>query len=237
MKRPARFPNLPTALALAAGVALVWSTGPVVNAAPKAEDPKAAPPAGKKASDPKAGETDAKPTTNTPPITISFPKAVFKLTLDAGNDPFFPTSKRRIPKPVEVIPPPPPVVPVVTNPPPVVKVAVVTNPPQPQPPKVTPQPPTSVPPTNQPPVVEIKPDLLGAANLSLRGISGTQNRRVAVIHTGAKSYDFIKGELMLLRLPNEQQLKVRCVEIRDRSAVFQVDGEKETKELFLREGL
>lgn len=228
MKRPARFPNLPTALALAAGVALVWSSGPVVNAAPKAEDPKAAPPAGKK-----AGETDAKPATNTPPITISFPKAVFKLTLDAGNDPFFPTSKRRIPKPVEVKPPPPPVVPVVTNTPPPIKVAVV----QPQPPKVTPQPPPSVSPTNPPPVVEIKPDLLGAANLSLRGISGTQNRRVAVIHTGAKSYDFIKGELMLLRLPNEQQLKVRCVEIRDRSAVFQVDGEKETKELFLREGL
>ena len=233
MKRLTRFPHLPTALALAAGVALVWSTGPMVNAAPKAEDPKTAPPAGKKAGDPKAPEAEAKPATNTPPITISFPKAVFKLALDAGNDPFFPTSKRRIPKPVEVKPPPPPVVPVVTNSPPPIKVAVV----QPQPPTVTPQPPTVASPTNPPPVVEVKPDLLGAANLSLRGISGTQNRRVAVIHTGAKSYDFIKGELMLLRLPNEQQLKVRCVEIRDRSAVFQVDGEKETKELFLREGL
>ncbi|PAW83725.1 MAG: hypothetical protein B9S33_13130, partial [Pedosphaera sp. Tous-C6FEB] len=126
--------------------------------------------------------------------------------------------------------------PVVTNPPPV-KVVTPSQPPPPQPPTVTPQPTAVVPPTNAPPAVEVKPDLIGAANLSLRGISGTLNRRVAVIHTGAKSYDFIKGELMLLRLPNEQQLKVRCVEIRDRSAVFQVDGEKETKELFLREGL
>ena len=227
MKRLARFHHLPTALALASGLALVWNSSPAVNAAPKTEPPKA--------GVPKAAEAEAKPLTNTPPIVISFPKAVFKLALEAGNDPFFPTSKRRIPKPVE-IKPPPPVPPVVTNPPPV-KVVAPSPPPPPPPPPVPPKPPAAVPPTNAPPVVEIKPDLLGAANLNLRGISGTQKRRVAVIHTGAKSYDFVKGEMMLLRLPNEQQLKVRCVEIRDRSAVFQVDGEKETKELFLREGL
>lgn len=235
MKRLARFPNHPTALAMAAGLALVWGLGPLLNAAPKAETPKApaTAPAGKKTDGTKAVEAETKPATNIPPVSITFPRAAFKIALEAGNDPFFPTSKRRVPKPVEIKPPTPPVVPVVTNPPPV-KVEVAVNPPPP-PPKV--KPPAVDTPTNSPPVVEVKPDLIGAANLSLRGISGTQTRRVAVLHTGAKSYDFIKGDLMLLRLPNEQQLKVRCVEIRDRSAVFQVDGEKETKELFLREGL
>lgn len=232
MKRTAQLLNRPRVAALVAGLALALNASAAPTETPTPEDAKKPAPA-KKVGDAKSAGQEAAPITNTPPITVEFPKAVFRLALEVGNDPFFPTSKRRIPKPPE-IKPPPVVVPVAPNPP-LVKVAVPPEPTPPNSPTLTPNPP--LPTTNQPPVLVVKPDLLGAANLNLRGISGIKNRRVAVIHTGAKSYDFVQGELMLLRLPNDQQLKVRCVDIRDRSAVFQVEGETETKELFLREGL
>ena len=98
--------------------------------------------------------------------------------------------------------------------------------------------------TNPPPALAINPvvavpppDLLGAANLSLRGLVGTKTRRFATVHSGVKSYDFAKGEEMLIRLPNDKQLKVRCLDIGDRSAKFQIEGETQTKELFLRDGI
>lgn len=174
----------------------------------------------KKAADPKAAAKEAPPVvTNTPPIIVAFPKSAFLTALEAGVDPFYPSSKRRVPK--AVVPPKPPVV--ATNKviiPPLV--AGSTNPP--------------VATTNAEPVVVVPPpDLMGAANLSLRGLSGTKTRRVAVVHSGARSYDFLKGDTALIRLPNDKQLKVRCLEIRDRSAVFEAEGE--TKELFLREGV
>ena len=232
MKSPAQLLSRPLAAALVAGLVLALNASAAAPETPKPEDAKKPAPA-RKAGDAKASSHEAPPVTNTPPIAVEFPKAVFRLAIEVGNDPFFPTSKRRIPKPPE-IKPPPVIVPVAPIPPPM-KVVVPTAPTPPNPPTLTPNPPP--PATNQPPAVVVKPDLLGAANLSLRGISGIRNRRVAVIHTGAKSYDFVKGELMLMRLPSDQQLKVRCVDIRDRSAVFQVEGETETKELFLREGL
>ena len=165
-------------------------------------------------SDPKALAKDAPPLiTNTLPILVAFPKSTFLTTLEAGQDPFFPSSQRRLPKapePPKVKPPP------LTPPTPLLPPAVIL---------VPPPTPGVVPPL----------DLIGSAKLTLRGLSGTQARRVAVLHTGARSYDFFKGDSTLIRLPNDQQLKVRCVDIRERSALFEAGGE--TKELFLREGV
>lgn len=186
----------------------------------KAPEKKPADP--KQGGDPKAAAKEAPPVvTNTPPILVSFPKAVFNIALEAGRDPFFPGSKRRMPKAPE--PPKPPVVPA-TSPKVVIKVPDVgtTNPP-----------PASV--TNVPPAVPVT--LIGSANLSLRGITATKTRRVAEVNTGVRSYSFLKGDVQLIRLPADRQLKVRCVDIRERSAIFQVEGETETKELFLREGV
>ena len=156
---------------------------------------------------------------------------MYNTALETGRDPFFPASKRRVPKapkPPEPVKPPP-VIPVVVTNPVVVPPSVVIVPP------TTNALPAS---TNVPPaVVTPPPDLIGSANLTLRGLSGIQARRVAVVYTGARSYDFRKGDTTLIRLPSDKQLKVRCVDIRERSAIFQAEGETETKELFLREGL
>lgn len=184
--------------------------------------PEKAPAVPKKAGDPKAAEKEAPVVlAKTPPITVVFPKSTFSIALESGQDPFFPGSKRRVPKtpePPKIKPPP------VISPPSIQIPSVVVN--------------TNPPPvgTNTAPAVVVPPpDLIGSANLSLRGLSGTKARRVAVVHSGARSYDFQKGESTLIRLPNDKQLKVRCVDIRERSAVFEAEGE--TKELFLREGV
>ncbi len=183
----------------------------------------------KKPADPKAKAPETKapaPATNAVSLVVEFPKSAFNSTATAGRDPFFPTSKRRLPKAPEVVKPPTPPTPAPTpNGPPRIEIVA----PVPLPGAGTN---TVAGTTNAPP-----PDLIGSANLSLRGIIGNQLKRRATVHTGVKSYDFLKGEEMLIRLPNNKQLKVRCLDIGDRSAVFQADGETQTKELFLREGL
>lgn len=200
-----------------------------VGAAPADEKKDKAP--DKKAVDPKKdAKADGKEApvvvTNTLPILITFPKSVFNTTLEAGKDPFFPASKRRFPKaPVVVEPVKPPPVPATTNPTVVIQVGT-TNPP----------PAVATTNTNPVPVVP-PPTLIGSANLRLLGIVGSKLRPRASIHTGVKSYDFLKGEEMLIRLPNDKTLKVRCLDIKDRSASFQAEGEPDIKEIFLREGL
>lgn len=200
------------ALALALGVAsgLALAADEKKPETKKAADPKAA--------DPKPADKDAKPATNAVPLVVPFPKSVFNTSVETGKDPFFPSSKRRLPKPSEAIKP------LVTNATNTTQIVVVS---------------TNVPPhavTNQPLVV-VKVNLIGAANLSLRGITTSKTRRLAEIHTGVKGYTFIKGDTMLIRLPNEKELKVQCLDIRERSAIFRAEGETETIELFLREGL
>ena len=204
------------ALAMTLGVASGFAFAADKKDEKKADEKKK--PEAKKAVDPKAAEKEAKPATNAVPLVVPFPKATFNISVETGKDPFFPGSKRRLPK----APEPPKVVVVKTNSGTTVVIAS-TNPP-----------PTTI--TNAPPAIP-KVDLIGAANLSLRGISTGKTRRLAEIHTGVKGYTFIKGDTMLIRLPNEKELKVQCVDIRERSAIFRVEGETETKELFLREGL
>lgn len=208
-------------------LAAVLSLAPLGVAAAEDKKEKAVEkkPADPKKGDPKAVAKEAPPVvTNTVPILISFPKSVFNTALEAGKDPFFPNSKRRFPKPPTPPKPPP------TNPPP--KETIVITPPS-----ITNPPPPAV--TNPVPVVPVvpPPTLIGSANLTLRGIVGSKTRPRASIYTGVKSYDFLKGEEMLIRLPNDKTLKVRCLDIKERSAIFRAEGEPDIKEIFLREGL
>ena len=209
--------------ALALALAFAVASGLALAADKKDEkkvDDKKKPDA-KKAADPKAAEKPAAPATNAVPLVVTFPKAVFSTALDTGKDPFYPTSKRRFPKASE--PPKPPITITTTKPPIIVGPVVQTSPPL----AVA---------TNLPPVIP-PVDLIGSANLSLRGITVTKTRRVAEVNTGVKGYTMLKGDTILVRLPKDQELKIRCVDIRERSAIFQVEGETQTKELFLREGL
>ena len=194
----------------------------------KKVDDKKKPADPKKAPDAKAPEKDAKPATNAVPLVVEFPKSVFLTAVDAGKDPFFPTSKRRFPKPPKVDPPKVQIpTPPATNPVVITNPAIVVKLPDP----TTTNPPPPVVPIPTPPILE------GSANLSLRGISGGKAGFLATIHSGVKAYFFRKGDEQLIRLPNDKQLKLRCVDINERSARFAVEGEKDPRELFLREGL
>ena len=214
-----------SALALACSASLAFAADKKDDK--KAPDPKAADPKAPAAKAPDAKAADAKPATNAVPLVIEFAKVTFLTAPDAGKDPFFPTSRRRFPKPVD--PPKPP--PIVTPPPSTNKTVIVE--------------PTTLVSTNKvsdgtntvvaPPPAPV--ELVGSENLVLRGIIGTKTRRFATVHSGVKSYDFTTGDAMLIRLPNDKQLKVRCTEITERSVKFSVEGEPKPRELFIREGI
>ena len=68
--------------------------------------------------------------------------------------------------------------------------------------------------------------------LLLKGISGTRDQRLALINSST----IAEGELADIRC-GRQTVKVRCVEIRDRSVLVELHGTSETKELKLREGI
>jgi hypothetical protein len=63
-------------------------------------------------------------------------------------------------------------------------------------------------------------------NLTLKGISGTPEKRLAIINN--KTLEV--GEEVELRVAG-QSVKVKCVEVREKSAVISINGV--TKELFL----
>lgn len=68
--------------------------------------------------------------------------------------------------------------------------------------------------------------------LSLKGISGTKAERLALINSST----IAEGELADIRC-GRQIVRIRCVEIRDRSVLVELHGTSETKELKLREGI
>lgn len=72
--------------------------------------------------------------------------------------------------------------------------------------------------------------LLG--QLVLKGISYTKGHRLALIN----NVTFAAGEKADLKI-NDQKVQVRCLDIRDRSALVTIEGTKETRELQLRKGL
>lgn len=67
-------------------------------------------------------------------------------------------------------------------------------------------------------------------DLSLKGITGSKGRRLALINNQL----FETGEQATVRVPTGQ-IKVRCVEIRDHSVIITVDGGSDTKELRLKD--
>jgi hypothetical protein len=81
--------------------------------------------------------------------------------------------------------------------------------------------------TNQIPQVSA---ILG--QLSLKGISGTKAQPLALINSST----IAEGELADIRC-GRQIVKVRCVEIRDRSVLVELHGTSETRELKLRDGI
>jgi len=68
--------------------------------------------------------------------------------------------------------------------------------------------------------------------LSLKGISITSSRRLALIN----SVTFAPGEKAALRV-NSLSNVIECVEIRDRSVVVCLPDTRETRELFLKENI
>ena len=69
-------------------------------------------------------------------------------------------------------------------------------------------------------------------DLQLRGITGSPERRVALINT----LPLEKGEEAEVRVSNGR-LKIQVLEIREKSVLLRIDGQKEPKELLLPERL
>lgn len=68
--------------------------------------------------------------------------------------------------------------------------------------------------------------------LTLKGISGTKGQPLALINSSTVA----EGELADIKCGREI-VKVRCLEIRDRSVLVALHGSSETRELKLREGI
>jgi len=68
-------------------------------------------------------------------------------------------------------------------------------------------------------------------SLALKGVSGTAGKRLALINNRTLEV----GEQTEFKI-NNQIIKIRCVEIRDKSVVIGLEGTAETKEIHLRHG-
>jgi hypothetical protein len=69
--------------------------------------------------------------------------------------------------------------------------------------------------------------------LQLKGISGPRNERLAIIN----GTTIAAGELAEIRCSGRQNVKVRCVEIREDSVVVELVGRGQTRELKLRKNI
>jgi len=169
------------------------------------------------AESPAAGETNAPVSaavlTNAVLQKVEYPKSEFVIEPTFGRDPFYPASTRRTAVAEPVVPTTPEVTPDITP----------TGPPKEM-------------------VNTLDPSLAGRAEapdnelafLSVKGIIATTSRRVITLHTTVRSYIFRTGDSMTVRVP-DGRMRVRCLEIRGRSGVFQVEGRTEPVELHLRE--
>lgn len=75
-----------------------------------------------------------------------------------------------------------------------------------------------------------------ALAISLRGIVGPSYRRLALLSANARTYDVKSGEELLMKT-GTADVRVTCVEIRERSVVVRVDGETSDRELQLKDGI
>jgi hypothetical protein len=69
--------------------------------------------------------------------------------------------------------------------------------------------------------------------LALRGLGGSAARRVALVHSGIKTYTLAVGDSVIMQTPLGD-VDMRCVEIRDNSVVVKIASESEPRELRLR---
>lgn len=81
------------------------------------------------------------------------------------------------------------------------------------------------------PVVQVVP-VNNASQLTLRGISGSPTKRIALIN----NLTFVAGEEGKVRIPGGL-LKLRVIEVKDSSATIKIDGENVHRELRLRDGV
>ena len=70
------------------------------------------------------------------------------------------------------------------------------------------------------------------SQLALKGISGLKGQRLALINSATVGI----GELAEIRC-GQQTVKIRCLEIRDRSVLIALDSTGETRELKLRDSI
>ena len=75
-----------------------------------------------------------------------------------------------------------------------------------------------------------------ALNLVLRGIVGPAHRRLALISTTTRTFDVKSGEELAMRA-GTADVRVTCVEIRERSVIVRVEGEPTDRELLLKDGI
>lgn len=82
------------------------------------------------------------------------------------------------------------------------------------------------------PMSKTAPNVTYLSYLSLKGISGLDGQKLALINSATVA----QGELAEIRLSG-QILKIRCREIRERSVVVELEGGGEVREIKLREGI
>jgi len=86
------------------------------------------------------------------------------------------------------------------------------------------------------PTVSAAPDMSSFTQLlnsvTLKGISGLPGKRLAMLNNRTLE----AGEQIEFKI-NGQPVKVRCIEIREKSVVIGIEGTAETKEIHLRQGI
>lgn len=135
-----------------------------------------------------AAKSTAKRGTNAEPVQVERETAAFTDVITTGQDPFFPDSQRRDPRPVK---------PANTNTGKAAAPVAIKNPSQ---------------------------------HVALRGIIGSVGKQLALINNIA----FAVGEEQTVQTP-DGPLRVKCVEILERSVIVSLDGQAETKEIPLRD--
>ncbi len=142
-----------------------------------------------------AAKNDAKPTaksakgsTNAEPVAVVREVAAFTDVITTGQDPFFPDSQRRDPRPVK---------PANNNSGKAAAPVPIKNP---------------------------------AQHVVLRGIIGSAGKQLALIN----NTPFAAGEEQTVQTP-DGPIRVKCVQILERSVLVSLDGQSETKEIPLRD--
>ncbi|MGB0581497.1 MAG: hypothetical protein ACPGVU_17510, partial [Limisphaerales bacterium] len=147
--------------------------------------------------------------TNAALIPVQIPKSVFTYDETFGKDPFNPKSTRRTqPEEPEVIETP--------------------DAPKPEPKKMSLQ--------MNPKLVDrtVNTDDTGLDFLSIKGIIATARSRTVTLDTTTRTYSFRSGDEYFVRVPDNGRLRIRCVEIRSREAVFKLSDRPEPIVLKMR---